>query len=110
MNNMVLAVATAALLTVGLLVDSVSGAASQAYTWNNVRTGGRCLYKIFERPLTNRNWNVYITGGGGFTPGIVFNPSAQGVAYARTDIGGPYRLNTDDTWTPLLDSVNNSNW
>ncbi|RAO66001.1 uncharacterized protein BHQ10_002013 [Talaromyces amestolkiae] len=51
-----------------------------------------------------------ITGGGGFTPGIVFNPSAKGVAYARTDIGGPYRLNADDTWTPLLDSVNNSNW
>ncbi|KUL82461.1 hypothetical protein ZTR_09954 [Talaromyces verruculosus] len=81
-------VATAALLAVGLLAGSVSSAASQAYTWENVKTGG----------------------GGGFTPGIVFNPSAKGVAYARTDIGGPYRLNADDTWTPLLDSVNNSNW
>ncbi|KAH1944130.1 hypothetical protein KXW30_007370 [Aspergillus fumigatus] len=49
-------------------------------------------------------------GGGGFVPGIVFNPSAKGLAYARTDIGGAYRLNSDDTWTPLQDSVGNSNW
>ncbi|EEA20033.1 hypothetical protein TMatcc_000007 [Talaromyces marneffei ATCC 18224] len=76
------------LLTVCLLATSVSSAVLQAYTWKNVKTGG----------------------GGGFTPSIVFNPSVPGVAYARTDIGGPYRLNQDDTWTPLLDSVNNSNW
>ncbi|EED24641.1 endoglucanase, putative [Talaromyces stipitatus ATCC 10500] len=81
-------VSIATLLAVGLLVDSASAAVSQAYTWKNVKTGG----------------------GGGFVPGIVFNPSAKGVVYARTDIGGAYRLNKDDTWTPLLDSVNNSNW
>ena len=33
----------------------------QPYAWNNVRIGG----------------------GGGFTPNIVFNPSEQGLAYAR---------------------------
>lgn len=49
-------------------------------------------------------------GGGGFVDGIVFNPSAKGVAYARTDIGGAYRLNSDDTWTPLQDWANNTNW
>ncbi|KAK7022028.1 hypothetical protein VNI00_017061 [Paramarasmius palmivorus] len=59
----------------------VSAAESQAYTWKNVKIGG----------------------GGGFVPGIVFNPTEQGVAYARTDIGGAYRLNDDDSWTPLLD-------
>lgn len=53
---------------------------------------------------------LMFSGGGGFTPGIVFNPSAKGVAYARTDIGGAYRLNSDDTWTPLMDWANNSNW
>ena len=64
-------------------------AASQSYTWNNVKIGG----------------------GGGFVPGIVFNPSQKGVAYARTDIGGAYRLNyEDDTWTPLLDFANNTIW
>jgi xyloglucan-specific exo-beta-1,4-glucanase len=110
-NIMALGVVTPVLLTIGLLVTSVSSAASQTYTWNNVKTGGQCLCIFFVRGnLADRIWNVFITGGGGFTPGIVFNPSAQGVAYARTDIGGPYRLNEDDTWTPLLDSVNNSNW
>ncbi|KAF7319981.1 Glycoside hydrolase family 74 protein [Mycena kentingensis (nom. inval.)] len=63
--------------------------ASQAYTWKNVKIGG----------------------GGGFVPGIVFNPSAQGVAYARTDIGGAYKLNAaTNTWTPLLDFVDDARW
>ncbi|KIK71214.1 glycoside hydrolase family 74 protein [Collybiopsis luxurians FD-317 M1] len=43
--------------------------------------------------------NVKIGGGGGF-----------GLAYARTDIGGAYRLNSDDSWTPLLDFANNTHW
>jgi xyloglucan-specific exo-beta-1,4-glucanase len=58
-------------------------------------------------PLGN---NVKIGGGGGFTPGIVFNPTTKGIAYARTDIGGLYRLNADDSWTPLQDYVDSSNW
>lgn len=63
-------------------------AASQAYNWKNVKIGG----------------------GGGFVPGIVFNPSQKGLTYARTDIGGAYKLNSDDTWTPLLDFANDSSW
>ena len=51
-----------------------------------------------------------IGGGGGFTPGIIFHQTVQGVAYARTDIGGLYRLNADDSWTPLEDWANDSNW
>lgn len=34
----------------------------------------------------------------------------KGVAYARTDIGGLYRLNSDDSWTPLLDFADASTW
>ncbi|KAF8649812.1 hypothetical protein AX16_005577 [Volvariella volvacea WC 439] len=57
------------------------------------------------------NWrNVKIGGGGGFVPGIVFNPTEKGVAYARTDIGGAYKLNADDTWTPLLDFADDARW
>ncbi|KAL6229915.1 hypothetical protein BDW75DRAFT_245300 [Aspergillus navahoensis] len=73
---------------VALCIDVAYSAGSQSYTWKNVVTGG----------------------GGGFVPGIVFNPSEEGLAYARTDIGGAYRLNSDDTWTPLTDFVGNSNW
>ncbi|EEB90475.1 hypothetical protein MPER_11313 [Moniliophthora perniciosa FA553] len=72
------------ILLSGLLVLSgplTAAVDSQAYTWKNVKIGG----------------------GGGFVPGIVFNPTEQGVAYARTDVGGAYRLNDDDSWTPLLD-------
>ena len=59
-------------------------AQQEDYTWNNVKIGG----------------------GGGFVAGIVFNPAAEGVAYARTDIGGLYRLNPeDDSWTPLTDFI-----
>ncbi|MCJ1314608.1 Xyloglucanase [Agyrium rufum] len=58
--------------------------------------------------------NVKIGGGGGFVPGIVFSPSSKGVAYARTDIGGLYRLNSDDSWTALTDGITQSaswhNW
>jgi photosystem II stability/assembly factor-like uncharacterized protein len=49
--------------------------------------------------------NVQISGGG-FVDGIIFHPSAKGVRYCRTDMGGAYRWN-DDTkrWEPMLDWV-----
>ena len=78
----------AALAVFPLLHVSAATIASQSYDWANVKIGG----------------------GGGFVPGIVFNPSEKGLAYIRTDIGGAYRLNSDDTWSPLLDYVGNDNW
>ena len=62
-------------------------------------------------PATAAWENVNIGGGGGFVPGVVFHPKAEGVAYARTDIGGLYRLNPDDSWTALTDDINtNERW
>ncbi|KAH6954521.1 hypothetical protein DER45DRAFT_525394 [Fusarium avenaceum] len=55
--------------------------------------------------------NVRLGGGGGFVSGIEFHPTAKGVAYARTDIGGLYRLNSDDSWTPVTDNTaTDSTW
>ncbi len=73
--------------------------------------------------------NVRIGGGGGFVPSIVFNPNAEGLAYARsvprlfnnqyhahrvfsrTDIGGVYKLDPyEDSWLPLLDFANDTQW
>ncbi|KAI1504771.1 hypothetical protein F5X99DRAFT_348813 [Biscogniauxia marginata] len=56
--------------------------------------------------------NAKIGGGGGFVSGIVFHPTVKGVAYARTDIGGLYRLNADDdSWTAMTDGItDNDNW
>ena len=47
-----------ALVAASVVYAAVS---SQSYTWENVKIGG----------------------GGGFVPGIIFNPSAQGLAFAR---------------------------
>jgi photosystem II stability/assembly factor-like uncharacterized protein len=51
-------------------------------------------------------WKSVQIVGGGFVDGIIFHPTAKGVRYARTDIGGAYRWN-DQTrrWEPLLDWV-----
>ncbi|KAI0026021.1 family 74 glycoside hydrolase [Xylariomycetidae sp. FL0641] len=55
--------------------------------------------------------NAKIGGGGGFVPGIVFHPTTPGVVYARTDIGGLYRMNDDESWTAVTDSIaTNDDW
>ncbi|WP_407639020.1 beta propeller repeat protein [Actinacidiphila yeochonensis] len=57
------------------------------------------------------SWKNVQIGGGGFVPGIIFNQSEKNLAYARTDIGGAYRWNqSDQSWTPLLDSVGWDHW
>ncbi|KAK1634028.1 fungal cellulose binding domain-containing protein [Colletotrichum phormii] len=74
-----------------LLLAALAAPIQAAFTWKNVKVGG----------------------GGGFVPSIVFHPTTKGVAYARTDIGGLYRLNADDSWTPVTDAngfADDSHW
>ena len=50
------------------------------------------------------NWKSVQIVGGGFVDGIVFHPTAKGVCYCRTDMGGAYRRNPQTLrWEPLLD-------
>jgi xyloglucan-specific exo-beta-1,4-glucanase len=59
-------------------------------------------------PYTWRNVAIV---AGGFVPGIVFNQSEAGLVYARTDIGGAYRLDTaTNRWIPMTDSLGWDDW
>jgi xyloglucan-specific exo-beta-1,4-glucanase len=55
-------------------------------------------------------WRGVNIGGGGYVPGIVYNQTEAGLVYARTDIGGAYRLESDGRWTPLLDWLGWDDW
>ncbi len=62
------------------------------------------------KPGSDRyRWRNAEMVGGGFVPGIVFNQAEPGLVYARTDIGGAYRLERD-RWVPLLDWVGWEQW
>jgi hypothetical protein len=51
-------------------------------------------------------WKSVQIRGGGFVDGVIYHPSAKGIAYCRTDMGGAYRWNEAiKTWEPLLDWV-----
>ena len=67
----------------------VAGADSVPYKWDNVK----------------------IEGGGGFVCGIIYNPSEEGLVYARTDMGGAYIRNKQTLeWEPILDWVSPDEW
>jgi photosystem II stability/assembly factor-like uncharacterized protein len=51
-------------------------------------------------------WRNVAIVGGGYVSGIIFSREVEGLAYARTDVGGAYRLDPgSETWQPLLDWV-----
>ncbi len=72
-----------------------------------------CLSVILSASATSRAadvpsqphvWKNVQVVGGGFVSGIVFHPKAKDLVYARTDMGGGYRLDpATRTWIPLTD-------
>jgi hypothetical protein len=51
-------------------------------------------------------WKSVQIVGGGFVDGVIFHPTAAGVRYARTDMGGAYRWDAAaKRWQPILDWV-----
>ncbi|QGN47448.1 xyloglucanase [Micromonospora sp. WMMC415] len=84
----VVATLAAAVAVVAVPFTAAGAPPSEAYAWKNVRIDG-----------------------GGFVPGIVFNPTEKDLIYARTDIGGLYRWEqATGSWTPLLDWVGADRW
>jgi sugar lactone lactonase YvrE len=70
-----------------LVASSPPQTSAQSYSWRNVEVGG-C----------------------GFVTGTIFHPSEPGLVYARTDVGGIYRLDTaTNRWLPLNDDIGGLN-
>jgi len=54
-------------------------------------------------------WSNVAIVGGGYVPAIIFHPKVQGLAFARTDIGGAYRRDpATRVWRPIMDGLNPS--
>lgn len=67
--------------------------------------GARAAPGAAQRPPAYTWKNVQIVGGG-FIAGFVLHPTAPGVAFARTDMGGAYRRDAaSGRWQPLLDGL-----
>ncbi len=51
-------------------------------------------------------WKNVEVLGGGFVTGIIFSETEPGLVYARTDIGGAYRLDPQsNVWLPITDHI-----
>lgn len=60
---------------------------------------------------TGWTWSNAQIVGGGFIPGIVYNPTEEGVAYAKTDMGGAYRWNKETSrWDCITDCIGADDW
>ncbi|MEU7039197.1 RICIN domain-containing protein [Streptomyces sp. NPDC046237] len=120
-------------------IDEVNG--SDAVTFTSRRSGqvldvsggstaeGAMVIQYPGKGSTNQQWKLVKTAesqaagtgpyvwknaqvvGGGYVTGLVFNPRAKGLLYARTDMGGAYRWDTAaEQWIPLTDWVGEEDW
>ncbi len=59
-----------------------------------------------NNPDDAKGWGNVRFDGGGFVDGILASTKVKGLFYARTDVGGAYRWNSDQkVWIPLLDWI-----
>jgi len=67
---------------------------------------GEAMEPVLQKLLSGYEWNSVAIGGGGFVTAVIPSPSEQGVAYARTDVGGAYRWDGKTAqWHALQDWV-----
>jgi xyloglucan-specific exo-beta-1,4-glucanase len=59
-----------------------------------------------QNAIAPYRWRNVAIGGMGFVTGIVVHPQEPNVVYVRTDVGGVYRWNPQDSqWIPLMDGL-----
>ncbi len=60
---------------------------------------------------TGYEWSNVKIVGGGYVPGMVYNETEENLVYAKTDIGGAYKLNKDkNEWECITDSFGGEDW
>lgn len=71
----------------------------------------KTVYYNAEDIDTGWTWGNAQIVGGGFIPGIVYNPTEENVLYARTDMGGAYRWNAETSrWECITDCIGAEDW
>ena len=97
-----------------LLMSGCGGGDNPATTENTAETTQKEETEVVTNPndiSSEYEWgNVEIVGGG-YTSGIYYNKAEQGLIYARTDIGGLYRMDKETgRWKPLTDQFNEEDY
>ncbi|WP_348272569.1 S-layer homology domain-containing protein [Paenibacillus sp. BIHB 4019] len=97
------------LLTAAALTASLVGSAAAAAPAPAPAADKNSSKTAPQQPAYD--WGRAKVVGGGFVPGIVYNPSEKDLIYARTDIGGAYRFDpATQSWIQLLDFVGFEEW
>lgn len=56
-------------------------------------------------------WSNVAIGGGGYVTGMEYSKAEEGLAYARTDIGGAYRwVDSESKWVAITDFLGSDEW
>lgn len=107
----ILAVACAALLTAAAVSGCGKKEKSETAPEKTAAETASNGYYNAQPVDTGWEWgNVQIVGGG-FIPNVIYNPTEEGLAYLRTDIGGAYRLDKETgEWVCITDFIGGDDW
>ncbi|HRK92628.1 MAG TPA: cellulose-binding protein, partial [Ruminococcus bicirculans (ex Wegman et al. 2014)] len=104
-----MAVACAAALT----VTAFAGCSKKNDSSSGSDSKGDAKKEYYNAQPVDTGWewgNVEIVDGG-FIPDVIYNPTEEGLIYARTDMGGAYKYNKDtQRWECITDCFGGDDW